>query len=135
MSKDPFAQFNLPPQEPTFGTPAHRMARSTDISTSLEAAKSIDATKLEQEVYECIRSFGERGTTAQEIKETMDRLNCWQRVAPLLEKGFIFDTGERRVCSTGRRQRVVVAKDFINEVEVTVIEKKQKKCPHCGGGL
>ena len=31
------------------------------------------------------------------------------RFAPLIRKGFIFDTGERRMASSGRSQRVVKA--------------------------
>jgi hypothetical protein len=98
--------------EPQFGTEPRKMARRTNIGTSLDAAKTVKTSKLEREVYECIKTFGARGTTAQEIKDTMNRLNCWQRVSPLLAKGFIFDTGERRICGTGRRQRVVVAKEY-----------------------
>lgn len=137
MPNDPFDRFNLPAEPPEFGTPAHQMVRRTDITTSREAAQSVNATKLEQEVYDCVKSFGVGGCTAEQvtIATGIPHETTSPRFRPLLDKGLIVDTGERRKASTGRRQRVVVADVFADEVIIVPIEKKVKRCPHCQGEL
>mgnify|MGYP005851192659 CR=1 FL=1 len=100
--------------EPQFGTEPKKMARRTDIETSHAAAKSLDTTKYEKEVYLQIVKYGKQGCTASDLIRDMSKAenSVSPRIAPLIRKGFIFDTGQTRLGSAGRKQRVVVAKEF-----------------------
>lgn len=94
-----------------FGTLPRAMARNTDPDTSHEAAASVSASELEQIVYDVIAKC-ENGCTADDIEKALPlvRSNSFTpRFAPLIRKGYIYDTGERRVGSSGRKQRVVKA--------------------------
>lgn len=112
----PWAEKYHPPQ---FGTEPRKMARKENIETSHAAAKSLDTTKYEEEVYLQIITYGKEGCTALQLVRDMGRAECSisPRIAPLIRKGFIFDTGKRRKETTGRQQRVVVAKEFYEPTE------------------
>jgi hypothetical protein len=144
MSKDPFAAFNLPPQPRTFSdAPAHRLARKTDPSTSKEAAKKVRTSKNEKAVYEFILACGAKGCISEQVVDALVRdsdkkipySSISGRFRTLMDKKFIFDSGERRIASTGNKQRVMVAYKYYDDVEHIPIVTKQKRCPHCGGGL
>jgi hypothetical protein len=100
--------------EPQFGgqNPV-KMARTKNIGTSKAAARSVNTTKLEQVVYESIQKYGEAGCIADQIVKDTGRSqgSVTPRFMPLIEKGFIFDSGKTRTGDLGRQQRVVVAKD------------------------
>jgi hypothetical protein len=84
-------------------------ARKSDPDTSYEAAQSVDATELERIVYNVIKSFP-KGCTSDEIMGVLPHYGVQTispRYAPLLRKGFIVDTGERRKARSGRSQRVM----------------------------
>jgi len=87
------------------------LARATDPDTSHLAAKSVDATQMEKIVLEAIAQFPE-GCTADELERELPGFR-WNtitpRFAPLLRKGRIVDTGERRKGVSGRSQRVLKA--------------------------
>ena len=73
-------------------------ARSTDPYTSHEAAESIDTTVLERLVYETIRMFP-NGCISDEVLRllpTYTHQTISPRYAPLIRKGWVIDTGERR---------------------------------------
>jgi hypothetical protein len=94
-----------------FGTTVREMVRNTDPDTSVEAAKSIDSTQLESMVYEVIAMYP-NGCTSDEVLKHFPHHGVQTispRFAPLLRKGFIYDTGERRKASSGRSQRVMKA--------------------------
>jgi hypothetical protein len=94
-----------------FGTPAFKLARRKDPDTSMDAAEKVDSTTLEQQVYEVIAKYP-NGCISDEILEHFpDRgvQTISPRYAPLIRKGFIEDTGERRKSSTGHSQRVLKA--------------------------
>ena len=95
-------------QQP-FGTHPKEMARSTDPDTSQEAAEKIDAARLEQMVYEVICRYPEGCTSDQVMRHFPNHgvQTISPRFAPLIRKGFIYDTGERREGSLGRKQRVL----------------------------
>lgn len=92
-----------------FGTEPKMMVRTTDPDTSMDAAEKVDSTKLEQLVYEAIAKHP-NGCTSEELMAYFPNHGVQTispRFAPLIRKGFIEDTGERRRSSTGRSQRVM----------------------------
>jgi hypothetical protein len=95
--------------ERIFGTSPKEMVRTTDPDTSVEAAHSVDSTQLEAMVYEIISKYP-NGCTSDEVMTHFPSHGVQTispRFAPLIRKGFIYDTGERRKASSGRSQRVM----------------------------
>ena len=91
-----------------FGTPAFKLARREDPVTSHQAAQVVDTTKLEQMVYEAIKSHPE-GCISDEILEMYPNYpysSITARYRALLDKGFIEVTGVRRG-KFGRNQRIM----------------------------
>jgi hypothetical protein len=85
--------------------------RYTDPETSHEAAGSIDTTELERIVYETIKMFP-NGCISDEVLRmlpTFTHQTISPRYAPLIRKGWVIDTGERRKARSGRSQRVMKA--------------------------
>ena len=89
-------------------------ARRTDPDTSHEAARHVEGClpSLEQEVFRSITSSGDDGQTIAEVerKTGIPIQTCSPRLAPLRRKGFIYDSGERRLGNTNRKQIVWKAK-------------------------
>lgn len=101
-----------------FGTNPKMMVRSSDPETSHQAAASVDSTHLEMLVYEVIAKHP-NGCTSDEIMAYFpDRgvQTISPRYAPLIRKGFIEDSGERRKGNLGKSQRVlkVIKRDSHN---------------------
>ena len=93
-----------------FGTPAFKLARREDPITSHQAAQGIDSTKLEQLVYEAIKSFPD-GCISDEILEMYPNYpysSITARYRALLDKGFIEVSGVKRG-KFGRNQRIMKA--------------------------
>jgi hypothetical protein len=85
------------------------LARRTDPETSHQAAESVDTTALEHIVYETIKQFP-NGCIGDDVVQMLPQFGIQTispRYAPLLRKGFIVDTGERRKARSGRSQRVM----------------------------
>jgi hypothetical protein len=98
---------------PTFGTHPRKLARRRDPDTSHQAAGSVDTTRLEQMVYEAIKSFGRSGCISDQILSqfsTFPYSSVTARYRALMDKGLIEDTGERMPGRSGRSQRVMRAK-------------------------
>lgn len=96
---------------PAFGTNPKEMVRTEDPDTSHEAAAKVDSAKLEQMVLEVIAKYP-NGCIADDVERELAHLRSHSitpRFAPLLRKGMIEDTGERRKASSGRSQRVMRA--------------------------
>jgi hypothetical protein len=94
---------------PLFGTHPEKMARREDPDTSQEAAEKVDSARLERMVYEVICKYPD-GCIADEIMKHFPNHGVQTispRYAPLIRKGLIYDTGERRPGSVGRSQRVL----------------------------
>jgi hypothetical protein len=94
-----------------FGTPAFKLVRKEDPTTSHQAAQSIDTTKLESLVYEAIKGFPE-GCISDQVLEKFPQYpysSITARYKSLLDKGFIEITGTR-VGRSGRKQRVMKCK-------------------------
>jgi hypothetical protein len=95
--------------ERIFGTHPKKLVRTNDPDTSHAAANSVDTSQLESMVYEVISKYPD-GCIADDVERELANLRSHSitpRFAPLMRKGFIFDTGERRMASSGRSQRVV----------------------------
>lgn len=87
--------------------PLFAHARRSDPSTSKASAASISAatlTSLETRVLEACRAAGERGLTTIELAEQlhMDRVTVSPRIAPLVKKGMLRDSGLQRMGPSGR---------------------------------
>ena len=92
-----------------FGTEPKKLVRTNDPDTSHAAADSVDTSQLESMVYEVISKYPD-GCIADDVERELAHLRSHSitpRFAPLMRKGFIVDTGERRIASSGRSQRVV----------------------------
>ena len=93
-----------------FGTAPFKLVRKEDPTTSHQAAQAVDSTKLEQMVYEAIKSHPE-GCISDEILEMYPNYpysSITARYRALLDKGFIEITGVKRG-RFGRNQRIMRA--------------------------
>ena len=91
-----------------FGSPAFKLVRREDPTTSHQAAQVVDTTKLESLVYEAIKSHPD-GCISDEILEMYPNYpysSITARYRALLDKGFIEVTGVRRG-KFGRNQRIM----------------------------
>jgi len=94
-----------------FGTPAFKLARKEDPTTSHEAAQVVDTTKLESMVYEAIKGFPE-GCISDQVLELFPQYpysSITARYKSLLDKGFIEIVGVK-VGRSGRKQRIMKCK-------------------------
>ena len=94
-----------------FGSPAFKLVRKEDPTTSHQAAQAVDSTKLEQMVYEAIKSFPD-GCISDQILEMYPNYpysSITARYRALLDKGFIEVSGVKRG-KFGRNQRIMKAK-------------------------
>jgi len=85
--------------------------RLTDPETSVDAALSVDATKMEQIVLDTIKSFS-NGCISEEVENALPHIRASSitpRYRPLMKKGLIVDTGKKRPGFSGRNQRVMRA--------------------------
>jgi hypothetical protein len=101
-----------------FGTDPHKLVRTNDPDTSHGSAHAVDSTKLESLVYETILSFGKTGCISDEVRNlnpSYPYSSITARYRALLDKNYIFDTGERKKGLSGRTQRVLAATKFKEE--------------------
>ena len=94
--------------EKFFGSPAFKLVRKEDPTTSHQAAQAVDTTKLEQMVYEAIKSHPD-GCISDEILEMYPNYpysSITARYRALLDKGFIEIIGTK-AGKSGRNQRVM----------------------------
>lgn len=93
-----------------FGTDPHTLHRTDSIDTSVAAAYSVNTTKLEETVYQCIKAAGVMGCTQDDVlgkNPGAPYSSITARFSALLRKNLIVDTGTRRKGRSGRAQRVV----------------------------
>jgi len=93
-----------------FGSPAFKLVRREDPTTSHQAAQVVDTTKLESLVYEAIKSHPD-GCISDEILAMYPNYpysSITARYRALLDKGFIEVTGVKRG-KFGRNQRIMKA--------------------------
>jgi hypothetical protein len=94
-----------------FGTPAFKLARREDPTTSHQAAQAVDTTKLEKVVYEAIKSFPD-GCISDQILDMYPNYpysSITARYKALLDKDMIEISGVKRG-RFGRNQRIMKAK-------------------------
>ena len=94
-----------------FGTPAFKLARREDPTTSHQAAQAVDTTKLETLVYEAIKGFPD-GCISDEILAMYPQYpysSITARYRALLDKDLIEVSGVKRG-RFGRNQRIMKAK-------------------------
>jgi hypothetical protein len=94
-----------------FGTAPFKLVRKEDPTTSHQAAQAVDSTKLEQMVYEAIKSHPE-GCISDEILEMYPNYpysSITARYRALLDKDLIEVTGVKRG-RFGRNQRIMRVK-------------------------
>lgn len=105
-------QLDIFDQPKSFGTPPKHMVRRTDPGTSIEAACAIDSAGVEEIVYNTIKSFGDKGCIGDDVHGALPHMGIQTlspRYKPLLKKGLIEETGEKRKALSGRNQRVIRA--------------------------
>ena len=93
-----------------FGSAPFKLVRKEDPATSHQAAQAVDSTKLEQMVYEAIKSHPD-GCISDEILKMYPQYpysSITARYRALLDKGFIEVTGVKRG-RFGRNQRIMRA--------------------------
>ena len=94
-----------------FGTEPFKLVRKEDPTTSHQAAQAVDTTKLEQMVYEAIKSHPE-GCISDDILGMFPNYpysSITARYRALLDKDLIEVTGVKRG-KFGRNQRIMKAK-------------------------
>ena len=90
--------------------PIKHLYRKDAVDTSVQAACSLDVTRLEYAVLAAIRKLGP--CISDEVREHFPNLSyssVTARYRALLDKGLIKDTGNRRKGNSGRKQRVMEA--------------------------
>jgi hypothetical protein len=89
-----------------FGTDAY--ARSGDPTTSHIAAESVRMADLEARVYGELKQLGVFGATVYEMADRLDLpvVSVSPRFRPLVRKGKVFASHERRANPSGRKSIV-----------------------------
>jgi hypothetical protein len=93
-------------------TKLRELFRRNASDTSIEAAESIDVSKLEGMVLNAIRSAGANGMTQTELLAKFPGYSyssITARPSALKRKGLVEDSGLRRPSANGRNQAVLVA--------------------------
>jgi len=99
-----------------FGTFWKKLVRRDAPPTSQEAAKLVDTTSMEQIVYEVIASYPQ-GCIQDEVLAHLSSYpysTVTARFKALIDKGYVIDTGLTRPGKSGRKQRVLIIKEFHN---------------------
>ena len=94
-----------------FGTDPSKLVRKNDPVTSHEAAQAVDTIKIEQIVYEAIKSFPD-GCISDEILEKFPQYpysSITARYKALLDKDLIEIVGTR-IGRSGKKQRIMKCK-------------------------
>jgi len=99
-----------------FGTFWKKLVRRDAPPTSQEAAKSVDTTNMEQIVYEVIANYPQGCIQDEVLAQLMSYpySTVTARFKALIDKGYVIDTGLTRPGKSGRKQRVLIIKEFHN---------------------
>ncbi len=90
---------DMPPPPPSVTLHAHMRdaaARSTDPETAHAAAASVDSTKLEGTVIDCLRLNGPMTTHELADRTGLDLVSISPRMRPLVRKRLIRNSGKKR---------------------------------------
>jgi hypothetical protein len=99
-----------------FGTFWKKLVRRNAPPTSQEAAQLVNTTNMEQIVYEVIASYPKGCIQDEVLAQLMSYpySTVTARFKALIDKGYIIDTGLTRPGKSGRKQRVLIIKEFHN---------------------
>ena len=99
-----------------FGTFWKKLVRRNAPPTSQEAAQLVNTTNMEQIVYEVIASYPQGCIQDEVLAQLMSYpySTVTARFKALIDKGYIIDTGLTRPGKSGRKQRVLIIKEFDN---------------------
>jgi len=103
-----------------FDTPAYKLVRASDPSTSHEAADQLDATAMERIVLSAIKTFGNDGCISDDVLNILPHhrySTITARYKQLKEKGFVIVDERKRKGKSGRNQLVMWAKEFYRPEE------------------
>jgi len=101
-----------------FNTPAYKLARSRDPSTSHDAADKLDVSKMERVVLAAITSFGSSGCISDDVLRILPAYRystITARYKQLKEKGLVFVDTRKRRGESGRQQLIMWSKEFYEE--------------------
>lgn len=99
----------------TYGTEASLLYKRGDAETSIEAANSVDTTKLEKMVHDAIIAHGEAGCISDMLLDQFNRYpysSITARYAALERKGFIYRNGDKAKGRSGKNQLIMRAIEF-----------------------
>ena len=99
-----------------FGTFWKKLVRRDAPLTSQEAAQLVNTSNMEQIVYEVIASYPQGCIQDEVLAQLMSYpySTVTARFKALMDKGYIVDSGLTRPGKSGRRQRVLIIKEFHN---------------------
>tara|TARA_Y100000816_G_scaffold10816_1_gene7038 strand:- start:6102 stop:6473 length:372 start_codon:yes stop_codon:yes gene_type:complete len=103
-------------------TETYKMYRTDSDNTSIEAANSVDATKLEAIVWAVIDKYGTTGCIQDDVLNDLSNYrynSITNRFKALEEKGLIVRCEVTRRGKSGRNQRVMMSKRFYDLEEIT----------------
>lgn len=114
---DLFDQF-FPGTREFIETPAYKLVRRDDPSTSHEAAEQVDATRMERIVLDTIRTFGTDGCISDDVLALLHGYRystVTARYKQLKEKGLVIVDDRKRKAESGRQQLIMWAAEFYIE--------------------
>lgn len=103
-------------------TPAYKLARRDDPSTSHDAAEQLDVSKMERIVLSAITSFSADGCISDDVLRVLPNhrySTITARYKQLKEKGLIFTDHRKRKGESGRQQLIMWAKEFYVADEIS----------------
>lgn len=106
-------------QTDIFDTPAYKLVRNEDPSTSHEAAEQLNVNRMERIVYDCIDAFGSSGCISDDVLGMLHDYGystVTARYKQLKEKGLVIvDDRKRRSFKSGRNQLIMWSKNHYRE--------------------
>lgn len=94
-------------------TPAYKLVRNNDPSTSHAAAEQLDVSKMEKKVLQTINMFPD-GCISDDVLDRMSHFRystVTARYKQLKEKGLVIVDGTKRKGRSGRQQLVMWSKE------------------------
>jgi len=98
-----------------FDTPAYKLVRASDPTTSHEAADQLNVNAMERLVLSAIKTFGSNGCISDDVLNILPNhgySSVTARYKQLKEKGFVIVDDRKRKGKSGRNQLVMWAKEF-----------------------
>ena len=98
-----------------FDTPAYKLVRRDDPSTSHDAAESLNVTDMEAIVADTIKMFGATGAISDQVVDALPHLRystITARYKQLKEKGIICVDDRKLKAASGRQQFIMWHKEF-----------------------